>query len=111
MGEELRQLLIIKKKWRGKCLLLDSVSDIIQIKEYRKGREPFILLLGSYGRCFYNDVLGGMLNDDEIVGHVIDSLYKGKAPEYEKEILQIYKLKKGWIKRMAKKYLENRMKW
>lgn len=111
MGEKLRHLLVINNKWRGKCELLDTVAKIVQIKDYGKGREPFVLILGSYGKGKYNDELGRLINDEEIIGHVIDSLYKGKAKGYETKIFQIFNTKKGWIKKVAQKYIEKYQEW
>lgn len=104
LGEDLRQLLQLRKKWRGRCDLLNEVAEIASCREFGKGRESFVMLL-KYGHADYKACIRKLLKDKQVSGHAIHAANRGKIPGLSKQVLPFAESSKAWVRKEAKKYL------
>ena len=103
-GEEIRQLIFNSKKKPNQ----DQFKRIcyICINPYAKrGRRSFVMLLGKKCYAKYAPVIAPFLSDDDIDGHVVDTLYKMGTSDYVSQIQPFTKHKRAWIRNIAKKYI------
>lgn len=108
LSEVIRVYLRRKRGLRGKCEVLDTIAKITSDAQYGKGRQNFVLLLSRYGGQEYSDLIGGLLDDDDVSGHAVKGLTKLKKPGYAGKIESILSHSKvAWIKAEARKYLRN----
>jgi len=105
LGESLR-LFLRRKAWRGQGALLDAVVRVVISREFGKGRQTFVLLLGDYGNKEYGPVLGGVLDDPEVCGHALKALRTAKIRGYAEPVRQVLLREQGWIRKAAKRYLK-----
>ena len=103
-GERIRQLLLADKKLRDKESLFAKLFKIATNRNAKKGRQSFIMLLGSVKHSKYSSELIKQLDDDSVDGHIIDTIYKMKVYEFTKEIKPFTDHKFTWIRNIAKKY-------
>jgi hypothetical protein len=64
------------------------------------------MLLGKTKYCEYANALVPLLQDDDVNGHVIDTLYKMRANGYVELITPFLKHRQTWIRNIAKKYVQ-----
>ena len=108
IGELIRKKFLKRKAAISSPLFFDTISEIIQTKKYRSGRQSFVLLFGDFKLFEKSDFLATFLSDEYVYGHVIISLLKLKNFKYCKEVKDILEQEAtGWIKQKGKKYLEN----
>lgn len=104
IGEELRQLALE----HGKYFNPKQIGRIIAICQdcrAKRGRQSFVLLLGKkvYGK--YAEEIVSLLNDTDVEGHVICTLYKMGAGQYTHLVRPFLNHKRTWIKNDAKRYI------
>ena len=113
VGESIRQGIIYEKKNKTNNYIkvLDDIIEIINTTKYKSGRESFVMLLSFYkNNKIVNETLKKLLNEKELYGFAIKELIKIKEYGYINEIVEIYNNeKKGWIKQIAKKYIEKQI--
>ena len=98
--EAINQILLDDKE------LLKKILEISLNRNSKRGRQPFIMLLGNTNcKAFSEDIIS-QLNDKFVYGHVIDSIYKMRVNKYVKEIVQFCSDETTWIRNTAKKYIE-----
>lgn len=105
VGEEIRQFLTVNKN----KLNANQIERIIRIcldNKAKRGRQSFVMLLGKKIYHSYANRLVTLLDDDDVDGHVIDSLYKMGASEYVELIRPFLTHKQTWIKNEAKRYIK-----
>ena len=107
LSENLREYLKAHRKLRGKNIVLDAVARIVTTREYGKGRQNFVLILGAYGGDPYGRIIANLLNDPEVYGHAIKALTNAKVSGLDEEIAEILLTEKvAWIRAAGKRYLE-----
>ena len=103
-GEKIRQLLLTDKKLRDNESIYDKIFEIATNINAKRGRQSFIMLLGNVKHLKYSAELIKQLNDDNVDGHIIDTIYKMKFYGFTKEIKPFIDHKIIWIRNLAKKY-------
>ena len=106
IGEEIRQIINSKKTLRKDQEINDLIMEFCLNKNSKRGRQPFVLLMGYKNLSEYAPKLIRMINDKSISGQIIDTLYKMQAKGYEKEIEPFTRNKTTWIRKIAIKYIE-----
>lgn len=104
IGEEIRQFLKENNKKLNKCQI-EKILDICLDKKAKRGRQSFVMLLGRKMYCDYADKIVLLLSDDDVDGHVIDTIYKMGADEYSDLIEPFLNHNRTWIKNESKKYI------
>lgn len=105
MGEQIRQLVFTSKAYFNN----DQINRILHIcldKRAKRGRQSFVMLLGKAKYCQFAHALIPLLEDEDVNGHVIDTLYKMRAGGYVSLITPFLKHKRTWIRNTAKKYVQ-----
>ncbi len=104
-GEEIRQHILCGKK-RPNTEQIERIVSICMDKRAKRGRESFVMLLGKKCYVNYAGKLATLLNDSDVDGHVIDTLYKMGATGYNSQIEPFIKHNRVWIRNKARKYIE-----
>ncbi|POP45807.1 hypothetical protein CHU32_08325 [Superficieibacter electus] len=95
------------KKFRGKNELLDGMLSLCLRKEYGKGRQSLVMLIGKYGAIDYASSLARLIDDPEISIHVIGALTQLKDLSHFEQIKNISEEKNLTSKRTyARKYMK-----
>ena len=106
-SEELRSQLRRNKKLRGDSALFHMCSQIAADRRFGKGRQNIVAIIGDFGDATHVSLLGTLLGDPEVYGHVIKALAKSRVAGFTDQVAKILEQEKtGWIKSAAKKYLE-----
>lgn len=105
IAEEIRQLVFISKKTFNDNQI-DRILTICMDKRAKRGRQSFVMLLGRKKYCDYAEVLIPLLNDGDVDGHIIDTLYKMQVSGYVMLITPFLNHKRTWIRNTAKKYVQ-----
>ena len=105
IGEEIRQLTISENKDFG-ANHADRICKICLDTRAKRGRQSFILLLGKKKYSCYADRIISVLSDDDICGHVINTVYKMGAFQYVKQIKPYTYHALAWIRNEAKRYVQ-----
>jgi len=106
LSEEIREFLLSRRDLRGSNAFMDVIAEFACDRRYKKGRQNFILVLGSYGDGSYADELASQLNDTDVAGHVVEALTRMKATGYTEAVRNVLESTKyGWIKTAAKRYI------
>ena len=104
-GEEIRQYILRGKK-RPNTKQVERIVSICMDKRAKRGRESFVMLLGKKCYVNYAEKIATLLNDSDVDGHAIDTLYKMGADGYISQIKPFINHNRTWIRNKAKKYLE-----
>ena len=104
-GEKIRQLISQHKKPLTQNQL-ERILNICQDKRAARGRQSFVMLLGRKQYADFSHRLISLLNDDDIDGHVIDTLYKMRAPGYSTIITPFLQHNRSWIRKAAERYIQ-----
>jgi hypothetical protein len=106
IGEQIRQVLIKKKKWRRNRELFDEIIKVCQNKTFRRGRLFFIWIVGLYGGQYYISHLIDLLDEEDrvIIAFTIEALRKLKAGEAKEKVRPFLNHKDADVRKEAKKY-------
>ncbi|MBQ8209272.1 MAG: hypothetical protein IJZ35_01635 [Clostridia bacterium] len=105
VGENIRQFLSENKNKLNNSQI-DRIVKICLDKRAKRGRQSFVLLLGRKMYCSYSEQIVALLNDDDVDGQVIDTLYKMGAKEYAELIEPFLTHNRAWIRNEAKRYVQ-----
>ena len=105
VGEEIRQFLLVNKN-KLNDNQIERIIEICLNKKAKRGRQSFVMLLGKKIYCSYARRLVSLLDDNDVDGHTIDTLYKMGAAEYIELIRPFLTHKQTWIKNEAKRYIK-----
>lgn len=105
-GEEIRPLLTKSPKLRSDADIQKKILSICLNKNAKRGRQSFIMLMGSTKFSQFAKDIVSQINDHSISGHVIDTLIKMRAKGYSKEVLPFLENETAWIRNKAKQYCE-----
>ena len=105
VGEEIRQFLLVNKN-KLNDNQIERIIEICLNKKAKRGRQSFVMLLGKKIYCSYAHRLVSLLDDNDVDGHTIDTLYKMGAAEYAELIRPFLTHKQTWIRNEAKRYIK-----
>ena len=105
VGEEIRHFLSENKNKLNNNQI-DRIVLICLDKKAKRGRQSFVMLLGRKIYSDYANQIVTVLNDDDVDGQVIDTLYKMGAKEYVKQIEPFLTHNRTWIRNEAKRYVQ-----
>lgn len=105
IGENMRQIICSERKDLNHEQA-ERVCLICLNRNAKRGRQSFVMLLGKKRFNEYADRLADLLSDDDVNGHVLDSIYKMGAPQYCKEAEPFLTSEHAWIRKTAKRYIE-----
>lgn len=105
IGEEIRQA-VSSYKHAFNDRQIERILHVCLDKRAKRGRQSFIMLLGRKQYCNYSNVLIPLLDDGDVNGHVIDTLYKMQADGYGAFITPFLNHRQTWIRNAAKKYIQ-----
>lgn len=106
IGEQIRQSLLAQPKLKKNPEVIRAILEVIQLRNLRRGRESFVMLLGFTGAAMHAPLVATFANDPDIAGHVVDTLLKMRAPGFSKEIFALTSHKRAWIRRLAHRYID-----
>lgn len=105
VGEEIR--IFLKENNRGlNKYQIEKVVNICLDKRAKRGRQSFVMLLGRKMYADYADKIISLLSDDDVDGHVIDTLYKMQVGGYSIYIEPFLNHNRTWIRNEAKRYIK-----
>ena len=104
-GEDIRQLILSEHKDLN-AEQIDRVCKICADTRAKRGRQSFVMLLGKKRFSNYADRMATLLPDDDIDGHVINTLYKMGASQFTEQIKPYTAHTVTWIRNEAKRYIE-----
>ena len=105
IGEQIRQL-VSSNQTAFSRNQINRILNICLDKRAKRGRQSFVMLLGKVKYCEHASELISLLQDDDINGHVIDTIYKMRADSYVALITPFVTHKQTWIRNAAKKYVQ-----
>lgn len=104
LGEQIRQFCL----HHNRSLSQDQAHAVLRIclnLNAGKGRQSFVLLLGKTKYSPLSEEVSSLLSDPDVQGHVINTLYKMKAPGYADRIRPFLRHPQTWIRKEAARYL------
>ncbi|MEE1185793.1 MAG: hypothetical protein UHN02_00190 [Acutalibacteraceae bacterium] len=105
VGENIRQFLLENKNKLNRSQI-ERIVEICLDKRAKRGRQSFVMLLGKKMFCDYAEQIVTLLNDDDVDGYVIDTLYKMGATEYADLIEPFLTHNRTWIRNEAQRYIQ-----
>lgn len=105
VGEEIRIFLRENNRKLNKYQI-EKVVNICLDKRAKRGRQSFVMLLGRKMYADYADKIISLLSDDDVDGHVIDTLYKMQVGGYSIYIEPFLNHNCTWIRNEAKRYIK-----
>ncbi|MBN7811805.1 hypothetical protein J0A68_12680 [Algoriphagus sp. H41] len=105
-GETIRQLLKEHKTLSHDKNIIENILSICLNRNAKRGRQSFIMLLWSKNYAEYADKLVSQIDDKFVYGHIIEGLNKMKSPYYLKQVRPFCSDKTTWIRKQAKKYID-----
>ena len=85
--------------------VFDDIVDLVSDKRHGKSREMLAAALGKMKNPKVIDILIGLLDDEEVVGHALASLKKLKAKQARTRIERLINHPKAWVRKEAKQAL------
>ena len=105
IGEVIRQTMHEEQK-NLNVEQADRVCQICLNPKAKRGRQSFVMLLSRKRYFSYADRLVSLLQDVDVSGHVLESLYKMRALQYQEEVKLLLNSEYTWISKLAKRYIE-----
>ena len=105
LGEEIRQLFLKSNKKLDEKHM-ERIINICLDKRAKRGRQSFIMLLGKKHYPAFSEKIVSLLDDDEVHGHIIHTIYKMQAGQYVELINPFLNHKQAWIRNEAKRYVQ-----
>lgn len=106
LGEAFRHILKKRKEFRKDRNLFRAIEEICLDRQFGKGRESFVILLGQYGNREAINTLLELLGDSQVQGHAIYALRLLGASEAQSQVRPFLQSSKTWIRDEAKKYFQ-----
>lgn len=105
-GEKIRGFFQRKPKLRSDLDLQKSILEICKNRNAKRGRQSFVLLLGSPKCVHLAEEIVSLIDDNDVYGHVISALIKMKAAGYTERVEFYTDHKVAWVRNKAKAYVE-----
>jgi hypothetical protein len=111
-AEVMQKLKEVKDNKADYSLLLEEILKVIKIEKYNSGRQSFVMTLHFFkDNSTVGKVLISLLDDNHLYGFALKELNKLKLYGCTDKVAEILKNEKtGWIKKEAKRYIENSSK-
>ena len=106
LGEKVKQLLVRDPLLRKDQDIEKGILDVAMNSKAKRGRQSFVLLLGSVKHAHLAKNIVTTLFDENVNGHVIDALLKMRAGNYVEKVKPFTSSDVTWIRNKAKKYCE-----
>ena len=106
LGEEVRQAVKRAPSLKRDRSLLDSIADVVDTVNLRRGRQSFALALGFKSAVALAPRLPAHLSDGAIAGQCLHSLIKMGASGFASEVARLRDHEQTWIRRLVRRYLE-----
>jgi hypothetical protein len=107
LSEKIRFFLKERRDLGKTGALMDAIETIIADRRYQKGRQNFVLIMGAYGSDRYVETLKELIDDPDVVGHVVNALIKLKVAGCDEAMTHIAQASEyAWIRTAAKTYLK-----
>ena len=106
MGEHIRHAFLNKPSLRSQPEVLKAIVKVIAQTHLRRGRQSFVMLLGTVKAAHLAPQIALFLSDTDIEGHVVDTLTKMRAGGYSVHVKKHLGSKYAWIRNKAKRYVE-----
>lgn len=106
LGEEIRQIILNYPALRKNKVISEKLVAIATNSSAGRGRQSFILLLGYKAYAQYADRVCSQIDDKDVTGQVINSLYKMQSGQYTQQVKPYLSDPNTWIKNEAKRYIE-----
>lgn len=112
IGEQLRQYLNTRPGNKNNNILLSQIIEVIKTRQYKSGRESFVMLLHFFKEhASVTEVLINLLHDDCLYGHAVRELNQMKIYIGGEKITELFHAEKtAWIKKELKKNFERSIK-
>jgi HEAT repeat protein len=85
--------------------VFEDIVELVQDKRHGTARQMLVSALGKMKNPRAVDVLVGLLDDDEVVGHALIGLKKLKAKQARIHIERLVNHPKAWVRKEAKQAL------
>lgn len=105
VGEEIRQL-VVEYNMKFNNNQIDRIIKIGLDKRAKRGRQSFVMLLGRKKYADYANEIVKILEDDDVDGQVIHTLYKMQAGQYVELMKPFLNHKRTWIRNEAKRFIQ-----
>jgi hypothetical protein len=107
IGESVRQAFSKNPRLRRREVLLSKVAQVATCWNLRRGRQSFVMALGFVSARHYAELLAEFLDDPDVDGHVLRTLFKMRASGFAREAnLLLLHSDTSWKRRWAQKYLD-----
>lgn len=104
-GSDIWALLTAHPSLRGDDDLFAQLLAVVNDRAAMRGRRSFILLFGSVKLAKYAPQIAAYVDDPDVYGHVVGTLYKMRSPDYVDQIRPHADSPSAWIRKEAKRYL------
>jgi len=105
IGERIRQLLLNAPRLRADPMIQELFANIACDRRAHRGRQSFVMLLGYRSCAEYAVRLIEHLDDSFVDGHVVNTIYKMRAPGFSDRVRSLVDDKMAWVRNEAKRYL------
>lgn len=105
IGEQMRQLMAESGKHLNDGHI-DAVLQICRNPNAGRGRQSFVLLLGKVRYARFADAIVPLLQDPDVCGQVVNTLYKMKASGHADAVRPLLDHEQAWIRKEARRYLQ-----
>jgi hypothetical protein len=106
LGERVRQMLVATPKLRQDSQVQDALLYVVECRNLRRGRQPFVTNLGYAAAAPLAARLVPYLRDRDIDGQVVGALIRMKVGGYSSEVALLVTARHAWVRNLAKKYIE-----
>jgi hypothetical protein len=106
IGETIRRAFVEYPRLKKNEAVLAKVAAVATYRNLRRGRQSFVMALGSVAARRYADTVAPFLSDPDVDGQVLDTLIKMKASGFAREVAPLANSDKPWIRRLAKRYVD-----
>jgi hypothetical protein len=104
LGENIRQCLLQRPRLKSRATVLQAIAEVALCERLRRGRQPFVGLLGFRGAAQYASRLLPLLADEDVDGHALSVLLRMRAVGYQDEVRHLLVSDRAWVRRIARRY-------
>jgi hypothetical protein len=106
LGEGIRQKFLKSPRLREDPRVVDAILNVIDQRHLRRGRQSFVMLLGSVKAAHNAPRLACWAGDPDVGGHVVDTLLQMRVPGFAEVVKPHVSSEFAWIRRKARTYME-----
>jgi hypothetical protein len=106
IGANIQQSFQANPKLKKDVAVIQAILGVIQVRNLRRGRESFVMLLGFTGAAKHAPLLAEFLHDPDISGHVLNALLKMRVSGYAPQVANFLNHNRVWIRQLAQRYID-----